>query len=154
MKFETYKAMHRVILPCQIPLLHFDRLQTVLMKAFLQINWCGLFYKKHRMLRFINTLNSSLKRILLAYGIFGKQGHGGGNFSSPEPHKSLSLSQDLRRPKAIMAIYMESQRLRIVSQFLWQHSSNKNSSPSSPASLCTLSHPLNSEFPLKMCQTT
>lgn len=39
---------------------------------------------------------------------------------------NLSLSQDLRRPKAIMAIYMESQCLRIVSQFLWQHSSYKS----------------------------
>lgn len=39
---------------------------------------------------------------------------------------NLSLSQDLGRPKALMAIYIESQSLRIVSQFLWQHSSYKN----------------------------
>lgn len=39
---------------------------------------------------------------------------------------NLSLSQDLGRPKAIMAIYMESQHLGIVSPFLWQHSSCKN----------------------------
>lgn len=39
---------------------------------------------------------------------------------------NLSLSQDLGRPKAIMAIYMESQHLGVVSPFLWQHSSCKN----------------------------
>lgn len=72
MKFETYKAIHKILLPCQIPLLHFDSLKTILVKAFYQINWHGLFYKKHRLLHFINTLNSSLKRILLAYGILVK----------------------------------------------------------------------------------
>lgn len=39
---------------------------------------------------------------------------------------NLSLSQDLGRPKALTAIYIESQSLRMVSQFLWQHSSYKN----------------------------
>lgn len=44
------------------------------------------------MLCSINTLNSSLQRILLASGLLGKRGHGGGKVSSPEPLKSLSLS--------------------------------------------------------------
>lgn len=38
MKFETYKAIHRIILPRQIPLLHFDRVKTIVVKALLQIN--------------------------------------------------------------------------------------------------------------------
>lgn len=38
---------------------------------------------------------------------------------------NLSLSQDLGRSKAIMAIYMESEHLRIVPQSLWQHSSHR-----------------------------
>lgn len=125
MKFETCKAILRIILLCQISPLHSDRLKTILVKPFLQINWHGLSYKTTGCSVSLIFLTAPLKESCWHMVFLGNRVMGEG--TSPLLSSiNLSLSQDLGRPKALTAIYIESQSLRIVSQFLWQHSSYKN----------------------------
>lgn len=124
-KYETYKAILRIILPCQISPLHSDRLKAILVKAFLQITDMGYPTKPTWCPVSLIFLTAPLKESCWHMVFLGNRVMGEGTSPLLSPI-NLSLSQDLGRPKALMAIYIERQSLRIVSQFLWQHSSYKN----------------------------